>query len=139
MYENNIYNNKEIKRNVYFTTALQKVYFYVGLIISFIVLMLLLSLGFAMFKNDLWMNSLIYAMCGFGLLYISFGFMSWMCVLVDWKNIKLHWFKKILLAIIHPFFYMGYIKIVAQALFGKNNKGWEVIERVDFASNNKEK
>ena len=134
-----IYNNKEIKRNVYFTTALQKVYFYVGLIISFIVLMLLLSLGFAMFKNDLWINSLIYAMCGFGLLYISFGFMSWMCVLVDWKNIKLNWFKKILLAIIHPFFYMGYIKIVAQALFGKNNKGWEVIERVDFASNNKEK
>ena len=132
-----IYDTKEIKKNVYFTTALQIVYVYIGLLISFIGLMLLMALGFAIFGINLWLKCLVLAAIGFGVIYISFGMMSWMCVLVDWKNIKLNWFKKILLAIVHPFFYMGYIRIVSKALFGKNNKGWEVIERVDFASDSK--
>ena len=41
-------------------------------------------------------------------------------------------FRKIVLLFAHPIFYMGYIHIISRALFTKKNRGWEVIDRIDF-------
>ena len=69
-----------------------------------------------------------------GTIYVSFFLLTLMCLIVDWKNTKLSVSRKILLLFVHPFFYMGYIPIITSALISTNNKGWEVIERVDFVS-----
>ena len=46
-----------------------------------------------------------------------------------------NFFKKAALLFVHPLFYMGYIPIIAGALFFKVNRGWEVIDRIGISLN----
>ena len=55
-------------------------------------------------------------------------------MLSDWKVIGLPFYKKIVLILAHPVFYMGYIPVMRRALFSKKGRNtWEAIDRADFS------
>ncbi len=128
---------KEIKRDIYYTTSLNKVYCYIGMLVVFTALNLFGTIVFSALGYSEWVLSLIYAGAGFGALYLSFFALTVACLVADWKNIKLPFYKKMAVLFFHPIFYMGYIPIVAKALLNKQSQVWEVIERVTYTNENK--
>lgn len=128
---------KENRKNVYYTTALSVVYSYIGSLTLLCLGNLFLGLILMFANNSLFLNVFTYSLIDFGIIYLSFLIMTLFCILIDHKYIRLSFFKKILLLFVHPLFYMEYIWIIGKALIFKHNRGWEVIERVDFAEEKK--
>ena len=65
--------------------------------------------------------------------------MTLVALVADWENIKLPFYKKMIVLFAHPVFYMKYIEIVAIATFTNKGRSWEVIDRVDFSEGMQEK
>lgn len=129
---------KEDKRNKYYVLALWPVYYYIGACTVFAALQFISAVVLFVFGNSLWLTSILYSLIGFGIIYVSFWLLTLCCIIVERKNMPISIFGKILLLFIHPFFYMGYIPIIAKALIFKKNRGWEVIDRINFAINEAE-
>ncbi len=125
--------DKKCSKNIYFVTALWPAFYYVGLITFFTLFQLADALLLFVKGNALVLRALQYAACGVITIYVSFLVLTGMCMLVDRKNIKLTFGKKIVLFLVHPIFYMGYIPIIAKAFLRKNTESWEAIERVEFS------
>lgn len=121
------------KVNRYYCKALWIVYWLIGLSVVFFLLNALVSIYLGIILNNLVWFSLLNCLISFSVVYLSFFLMTLCAMIIDHKYIKLPWYNKLLLLLVHPFFYMGYIKIVFKALFIKKNNGWEVIERVEGA------
>lgn len=103
----------------YYILSLWIVYAYIG------------TLSAAVFFNIITLN-FWQAAAAFLLIYIAFFALSVMAVLADWKNIGLSLAGKLGLMLMHPFFYMEYIFIVARAVLGLKPKSWEKIGRVQY-------
>lgn len=117
--------------NNYFMFCLWLVYAFEGLLgLNFIG-----NLGVAgyqvFFGNSNAIQYLLIATYVFLEIYASFFVLTLVAIIVDWKNIQLSMSNKILLLVLHPLFYMGYIKIVTRAIFIPKPMKWEVIERVE--------
>lgn len=121
----------KIAKDIYYTTALAPAYVFVGS--SFIVLLINLISSLVLFlrNNSLYILTLKFALGAFLIIYGAFLIVSIMAIIVDRKNIKIPFYQKVILALTHPFFYMGYIKIVTKAFFNLNTKKWEVIDRIN--------
>ncbi len=133
----NLPRTKEIKRDIYYTTSLNKVYCYIGMLVVFTVLNLFGAILLGAMGYSEWVLNAIYASAGLGLLYLSFFALTVACLVADWKNIKLPFYKKMIMLFFHPIFYMGYIPIVTKALLNRQSQVWEVIERVTYTNENK--
>ena len=103
----------------YYILSLWIVYAYIG------------TLSAAVFFNIITLN-FWQAAAAFLLIYTAFFALSVMAVLADWKNIGLSLAGKLGLMLMHPFFYMEYIFIVARAVLGLKPKSWEKIGRVQY-------
>lgn len=103
----------------YYILSLWIVYAYIG------------TLSAAVFFNIITLN-FWQAAAAFLLIYTAFFVLSVMAVLADWKNIGLSLAGKLGLMLMHPFFYMEYIFIVARAVLGLKPKSWEKIGRVQY-------
>lgn len=123
---------KEEKKNKYYTTALSPVYLFVGTNTIFSIFNLVTALVLFLLHDSTYIMALNLGIFSFLVIYVSFFFLTIFCMLVDRKEIKLPFYKKLLLLFVHPLFYMGYIPIISKALFLRTNRGWEVIERIDF-------
>ncbi len=119
------------KINRYYCKALWIVYWLIGLSVVYFILNALISVYLLIILSDLVWFSLLNCLVSFGIIFLSFFLMTLCAMIIDNKNIKLKWYNKLLLLFTHPFFYMGYIKIVFKALFLRKNKGWEVIQRIE--------
>ncbi len=128
---------KENKRNIYYTTALCPVYNFIGGLSVIIGFNFMLGSVLFLSGNMLWTNCLFYGSIAFSSIYFMFFVLTAFCMIIDRKYIKLSLFRKIVLLFVHPLFYMGYIPIIASCLLFNKDKGWEVIERVDFAREEK--
>ena len=86
--------------------------------------------------NSTYMNiALMYSILGFLIIFMSFFILTLVCLIVDRKNIKLSFMKKVLLLFYHPFFYMGYIPIISKALVTKVSNKWDAIDRIEVKEN----
>lgn len=124
--------SKEDKRNKYYVLALWPIFYYIGTCVVYSALQLITTVVLLILKNSLWLKSLMYAGIAIGIIYVSFMFLTLMCLIVERKNMPISIFRKIILLFAHPIFYMGYIPIISKALFTKKNRGWEVIDRIDY-------
>lgn len=124
---------KEDKKNKYFVTALDPVFYFIGCNTFAFIIGIIMTIFLIVMKNALWIDTLILSGITVGIIYTSFFILTLFCVIIDWKVIKLPLYKKILLMFIHPLFYMGYIPIIGKILFSEKNDGWEVIERIDYS------
>ena len=117
--------------NNYYMFCLWLVYVFEG----FLLLNILGNLGIAGYAfltdSGTMINYLYVAGFAFLIMYASFFILTLVAIFVDWDNIKLTLFNKLLLLFFHPIFYMGYLKIEAHAIFTKKPLEWEVIERVE--------
>lgn len=117
--------------NNYFMFCLWLVYVYVAAMISFFAIDAASSVWmFFMHYStsaQTYMCAGIYALLS---VYTAFFILSITAIIVDWDNIKLSILDKIILAFVHPLFYMWYIKIVAKAIFIRTPQKWEAIERI---------
>lgn len=125
----------EEKRNRYFVTALKPVFRYIGTLTAGTLLFSVLAAVCGIFGFAEWKIALLFAGINFGLIYLSFFVLTLFCLIVERKNMPVNFFKKAALLFVHPLFYMGYIPIIAGALFFKVNRGWEVIERIGISLN----
>lgn len=135
LYHDEIVSKKTSKRariNHYFTTNLNLVYLYVGLCVFFFFGNLIFSTVLFISGNRLWEKAFLLAIFSLVILYSSFFIMTLVAMIVDRRNIRLSFIKKIMLLFYHPIFYMGYIPIIFKALFFKGHRDWEVIDRMDF-------
>ncbi|HEY8389737.1 MAG TPA: glycosyltransferase family 2 protein, partial [Clostridia bacterium] len=123
---------KEDKRNKYYVLALWPVFYYIGTCVVFSILQFITAVVLFILKNPLWLRSLIFSGIAIGIIYVSFLILTLFCLIVERKNMPISIFKKIVLLFVHPVFYMGYIPIIAKALFFSSNRGWEVIDRIDY-------
>lgn len=122
---------KENLKNIYYTTCITKVYAFIGMWWIFACSCFVLSFVLGVLSHPDWLFALLYGVVGFGVIYFSFFALTVACLAADWKNIKLSFWGKMGLLLFHPIFYMEYIPMVGRALFGKQSKVWEVIERVE--------
>lgn len=122
---------KKQKQNKYFTTGLNTVYWLIGISALFCIVSLISTVIAYFVSPGIYLSTLRNAIVSFGVIYFSFFIMTVFAVIIDHKYIKIPWYEKIMLCFIHPFFYMGYIKIVFKAFFNLNTSKWEVIERVE--------
>ena len=118
-------------RNNYFMFCLWLVYAYIGLLF----LLFVGNLGIAGYVfltgSGTVLHYLFLSFYALASIYISFMVLTFAAIIVDWKNIQLSIFNKLLLLLVHPLFYMGYLQIVSRAIFIKKPLEWEVIERVE--------
>lgn len=122
----------------YYTSALNYIYGYVGASAVFAMIMGILTVALALTRSFLWSRTLTLALAGVAVIYLSFLIMTVLAMLCDRQYIKLSVCRKVLLALVHPLFYMQYIYIVGKPLlFPARSKGdtWEVIDRVNFSDN----
>jgi Glycosyltransferases, probably involved in cell wall biogenesis len=126
------------KINRYYSKALWIVYWMIGISALHMVLNFILGTVLLVFMSNLSLWAYLSSFIGFSVIYFSFFFMTLCAIIIDHKYIKMSFFGKIKLLLVHPFFYMGYIKIVFKALFVKNEASeWDAIARVEDASGKK--
>ncbi len=125
------------KVNRYYCKALWIVYWMIGLSAVYMFVNFILGTYFLIVLSNLAYFAYFNSLIGFAVIYFSFFFMTLNAMIIDRKNIKLSFKNKIILLLTHPFFYMGYIKIVFRALFVKNSAAWDQIARVEDTSGKK--
>ena len=119
----------------YYTSALNHIYGYVGTSVVFSAVCAVLAVILALLGADEWGQLALLALLGISVIYISFFIMTVVAIACEKDNIKLSPYRKVALALIHPLFYMQYIRIVGKALLSSSKKrSWEAIERVDFSA-----
>lgn len=124
--------------NLYYSQACCIPYFFIGLLTFYSVSLGTTSLILFIVNNPLWLSLLTLSTFSFLLIYFSFFMMTLIALIIDGKYMTVSLFKKILTLFIHPFFYMGYIVIVAKVYLNiKREAKWISIDRIDFGGNNK--
>lgn len=124
---------KEDKRNKYYVLALWPTYYYIGACTIFSIMQFAFSIALLILRSHYWLTALLYCGIGIGIIYATFWLLTLCILIVERKNMPVSFMYRLILLFVHPVFYMGYIPIIAKALFFKNNKGWEVIERIDYS------
>lgn len=119
--------------NNYYVNALVPVYCIVGFCILFSISSAIATIVFASLGSFLWLGFLINSLAGIGIIYLMFFALTVMCLIVERKFMPISFWKKLIILFVHPLFYMGYIPIIAKIILLKENKGWEVIERIDYS------
>lgn len=120
------------RRDVYFVKALWPVYYYIGTLTIAALVWLAMFGILAFMHSPAAIKALLYSSLAVAAIYASFFVMTFCAMIVDRKNIKLPFYKKIALLFAHPIFYMGYIPIITKALLNKSADTWIAIERMDF-------
>ena len=120
-------------RHLYHSRCMTIVYLLIGLSTLFAVGNALAAAVFSTFRLPFWLPALRNAVIGVGAIYAMFFVMTLFAIIADYENIKLPFWRKLILLFVHPFFYMEYIPIVAVALFTGYGRRWDAIERADFA------
>lgn len=120
--------------NYYYTTALCPVYWFIGFLSVLFCLNVGLSALLVLTGSSLAVPAFAVAAECFLIVYGAFFLLTAACLLAGRRDIRLSLFKKLMVLLVHPVFYMGYIPIIARALFTGANRGWEVIDRVDFGT-----
>jgi hypothetical protein len=86
---------------------------------------------FHFFAGDpLWIWALCSSLAALSLIYLSFFVMALIAFFAQKKDVKGHWFFRILTVFLVPFHYLGYFPIMVKVFFGKADRGWEEIARV---------
>ena len=119
--------------NLYYVTGLVPLYYYFGFLTLFGIASLVTAVTFGLLGSSLWFGFIFNAFICVGIIYVMFWFLSLMCLIVERKNMPISFWKKLVLLFVHPIFYMGYIPIIAKIIVLHENKGWEVIERIDYS------
>lgn len=117
-------------RNNYFLYCLWITYVFFGGLTVILLSNLLAAILTLYFDKALFFAAARVAFTAFKIIYLSFFILTAFAVVIDWKYIRLSTTQKMLLLLIHPLFYMEYIKIVARAVFMKSTNEWEEIERI---------
>ena len=117
-------------KNNYFLYCLWISYAFIGGLTAIMSLNFLIAMLTLYFNKACFMAAVKVSFTAFKLIYLSFFVLTSFAVIIDWKYIRLSTTQKLLLLLIHPLFYMEYIKIVAKALLLKSPVVWEEIERV---------
>lgn len=117
--------------NRYYVHCLWIIYFYIGAATIYSASLGIMSFCLACLGDPSWLMALIVSLSALSIVYLSFFAMTSVAVIIEWKNIKMSFIRKIALLFIHPVFYMHYIKIVAGALLHLNSKKWDPIARVN--------
>ena len=120
-------------RQIYHTRNLWIVYGLVGLSVLFSLANGVTALLLHTFRSGLWFPALRNAVIGFAAIYLMFFVMTAFAIVADYENIKIPFWRKLLLLVVHPLFYMEYIPIVGIALFTHFGRSWDAIRRVNFA------
>src|SRR5574344_2677756 len=121
--------------NLYYTTACCIAYAFFGFLSLAGIYGIVMTIINACLGNGLWLGFLLFTISSFGAIYLSFFLMTVMAFVVDGKYMTVSLGKKIATLFIHPFFYMGYIFIVAKVYFNvKRQTKWISIERINFSS-----
>ena len=125
---------KKQRMQRYHAGSLNVVYCLVGTALIYAAASLLIGTALLLFGNPIGWQALLGCAVGIGAIYLYFLVPTLFAVLSDWQVILLPWYKKIVLILAHPVFYMGYIPIMRRALFsGQGRHTWEAIERADFS------
>ena len=119
--------------NHYYVTGLVPLYYYFGFCTLFAVASAVTSLTFIALNSSLWLGFFLNSLASIGIIYAMFWCLTLLCLIVERKNMPISIWKKLVILFVHPAFYMGYIPIVAKIIILRENKGWEVIERIDYS------
>lgn len=120
-------------RNNYFLYCLWVSYAFIGGLTLIMVSNFFLAMLTLYFNKACFLAAVKVSFTAFRLIYLSFFVPTSFALVIDWKYIRLTTTQKLLLLLIHPLFYMEYIKIVAKAVFLKSPDVWEEIERVNVS------
>ncbi len=130
---------KQQRMQRYHAGSLNVVYCLIGTALIYAAASLVIGLGLLLLGDPIGWQSLLGCVAGIGAIYLYFLVPTLFAVLSDWQVIGLPWYKKIVLILAHPIFYMGYIPIMRRALFCKKGRHtWEAIERADFSEKESE-
>ena len=123
---------KKNRKNRYYTVALWPVFHYIAALVLFAFINIVLFIPLVSNGISFWYVPMCFGLGAIGVIYLSFWFMTLIALIVDRKNIKLPWYKRLAVLFVHPLFYMGYIRIVARAMLTKPGMKWDAIKRVEF-------
>lgn len=141
LYKNRIdslFKNPSNILNLYYSQACVIPYFFIGLLSLYTVGLLTASLIFIFVNMQAALALFMLSLFSFSLIYLSFFIMTLLALIIDGKYMSVSLFKKIITLFIHPFFYMGYIFIVAKVYLNiKREEKWISIDRIDFGGNKK--
>ena len=119
--------------NLYYVTAMVPLYYFFGFATVFGLASIITSLIFFIMGSGLWLGFMLNALISVGIIYTMFWFMTLVALIVERRNMPIPFWEKVVLLFVHPIFYMGYIPIVAKIVILGENKGWQVIERIDYS------
>lgn len=136
IYFNDMLKNKHRKAfsNLYYTLSLWIVYLFDATLLSIAAINLVSSVYKYVTSGLIARGYIFSAVTAVFAIYLSYFVMTLVALLVNRKDMKLSKTGFIKVLFVHPVFYMEYIKIVAKAIFSKNNKKWEEIARVSADS-----
>lgn len=120
-------------RAIYHTRNLWIAYLLVGISTMFCLSNAVAAILYSTFRSSLWLPAARNAAIGFLAIYAMFFLMTAVALFADWENIRIPFYRKIELLLVHPIFYMEYIPIVGMALFTGYGRKWDAIDRVSFA------
>lgn len=128
--KNVLHGTKNSLKNAYFTFSLWFVYLFILTLLCMAGVNIGFSLTNFFLTGFLNLSSIFVSLVCFLLIYFSFFVMTLAALLVNKNDMRLSKMGFLKVLLVHPIFYMGYISIVLKAIFSKNNKKWEVIERI---------
>ncbi len=125
---------KQQRMQRYHAGSLNVVYCLIGTALIYAAASAVIGLGLLLLSDPVGWQALLGVPVGIGAIYLYFLVPTLFAVLSDWKVIGLPLYKKIVLILAHPVFYMGYIPVMRRALFSKKGRNtWEAIDRADFS------
>lgn len=119
------------RKNYYYLYCLWIPYIFIGGLFALCCFNVFVAVVSSMFSSEISIGALKVAFRAFGLIYTAFLIMTLFAIVIDRKYIKLSFPRKVWLLLVHPLFYMEYIRIVKRAVLGKAPVVWEEIERVE--------
>jgi cellulose synthase/poly-beta-1,6-N-acetylglucosamine synthase-like glycosyltransferase len=126
---------KENKRNVYWTTTLNPTFYFYGALslfslINFIGIFVCLPM-----VPSYWHYMAILCGSAFLLIIGSFAILTVACLIVEREYMsRLSWLAKLEILFFHPWFYLMYLPIIGKAIFFKEERTWDPIERIAFTN-----
>lgn len=122
----------EKSKDFFHVTCLNRVYAMMGISALYSFASFIFAAILALFGVPVWKHLLFNAIVAAGFIYLAFFVMTLVALIADWENIRIPFYKKMLVLFWHPIFYMKYIEIVFTATFTGKGRCWDVIDRVSF-------
>lgn len=126
---------KENKRNVYWTTTLNPTFYFYGALSLFTLINFVGIFVCLPMVPSYWYYMAI--LCGASFLTIigSFAILTVVCLIVEREFMsRLSWGAKLEILFFHPWFYLMYLPIIGKAIFFKEERSWDPIERIVFTN-----